>query len=69
MGGRELHTRQLPGVSVTACLIKVIRMKGIVNIDRESIKPRKEMVVQIPALSSCGDFSGIMSLSFVFVQS
>lgn len=56
--------------SATACLIKVIRMKGIVNIDRESIKPRKEMVVQILRLGvPVGISQGIMSLSFVFVQS
>lgn len=56
--------------SAAACLIKVIKMKGIVNISRESIKPKKEMVVQILRLGvPAGVSQGIMSLSFVFVQS
>ena len=56
--------------SAVACLIKVKRMKGIVEISRENIKPKKEMTVQILRLGvPAGISQGIMSLSFVFVQS
>ena len=57
-------------VSAIACLIKVAHLKGVVKIKRETLKPKKEMVMQIMRLGlPAGISQGIMSLSFVFVQS
>lgn len=56
--------------SAIACIIKLVRLKGIVKVDRQSLKPKKEMIVQILKVGlPSGISQGIMSLSFVFVQS
>jgi putative MATE family efflux protein len=57
-------------LSATACLIKVAYLKGVIQIKRETLIPKKEMVIQIIRLGlPAGISQGIMSLSFVFVQS
>lgn len=57
-------------LAAIACLYKIMKLKGIITLNRDTLRPKKEMISHIMRLGlPAGISQGIMSLSFLFVQS
>lgn len=57
-------------LSAVVCLMRLIKMRDVVSITRDTIKPRREMVGHILRIGlPSGVMQGILSMSYVFVQS
>lgn len=57
-------------LSAAVCFVRLIKMRDVVAVNRETIKPRREMVGHLLRIGlPSGVMQGILSMSYVFVQS
>ena len=57
-------------LSAAVCLVKVLRLRGLVELKAEMLRPKKQIMLTLLKLGiPAGVTQGIISLSFVFVQS
>lgn len=69
VGGAALATIVSQAVSAVLCIGKLLRMTGVVDINRANLIPDKKLVAQLLSLGlPAGVTSAIFSMSAVFVQ-
>ena len=69
VGGAAWATILSQAVSAVLCLIRLFRMKDIITVNRQSLKPNGHMGLQVLKLGlPSGITQGVFSLAMVFVQ-
>ncbi|MCL2126058.1 MAG: MATE family efflux transporter [Oscillospiraceae bacterium] len=69
VAGAAIATIIAQALAAVVCLIKVLKMRGILDISRRTLKPQKRIMMQIISLGGPNALSmGVMFASTMFVQ-